>query len=105
MPWVLRWNEAGLNRTTRNVEATLGGKSDPYVRVQVRNVTKARTEVINNNLNPVWDEIVYVPVHSLRESLMLECMDYQHLTKVNIVRCITKWKLLIGPTGPFAWCC
>ncbi|KAH6917432.1 transmembrane protein [Coprinopsis sp. MPI-PUGE-AT-0042] len=65
----------------KNVEATLGGKSDPYVRVQVRNVTKGRTEVINNNLNPVWDQIVYIPVHSLKESLMLECMDYQHLTK------------------------
>jgi hypothetical protein len=24
---------------------------------------------------------VYVPVHSLRETLYLECMDYQHLTK------------------------
>jgi len=33
----------------RNVEATLGGKSDPYVRVQARNVTKGRTEVINNS--------------------------------------------------------
>lgn len=64
----------------RNVEATLGGKSDPYVRVQVQNVTKARTEVINNSssyvsashlypnhikfspdLNPIWDQIMYIP--------------------------------------------
>ncbi|KAG5654026.1 hypothetical protein H0H81_008041 [Sphagnurus paluster] len=65
----------------KNVEAALGGKSDPYVRVLVNNVTKARTEVINNNLNPVWDQIVYIPVHSLREAILLECMDYQHLTK------------------------
>ncbi|TFK30388.1 transmembrane protein [Coprinopsis marcescibilis] len=65
----------------KNVEAALGGKSDPYVRVQVRNVTKGRTEVVNNNLNPVWDQIIYIPVHSLKESLLLECMDYQHLTK------------------------
>ncbi|GLB36472.1 putative tricalbin [Lyophyllum shimeji] len=72
-----------LDRATdvKNVEATLGGKSDPYVRVLVNNVTKARTEVKNNNLNPVWDEIVYIPVHSLREHLLLECMDYQHLTR------------------------
>ncbi|EEB96485.1 hypothetical protein MPER_04373, partial [Moniliophthora perniciosa FA553] len=72
-----------LDRATdvKNVEATLGGKSDPYVRVQVANVTKGRTEVVNNNLNPVWDQIVYVPVHSLKESLFLECMDYQHLTR------------------------
>ncbi|KAF7310594.1 hypothetical protein HMN09_00602200 [Mycena chlorophos] len=65
----------------KNVEATLGGKSDPYMRVQVHDVTKGRTEVINNNLNPVWDEIIYIPVHSLRETMLLECMDYQHLTK------------------------
>jgi len=65
----------------KNVEATLGGKSDPYVRVQVNNVTLGRTEVVNNNLSPVWDQIIYVPVHSLKESLFLECMDYQHLTK------------------------
>ncbi|KAF9026598.1 C2 domain-containing protein [Rhodocollybia butyracea] len=65
----------------KNVEATLGGKSDPYVRVQVNNVTKGRTEVMNNNLNPVWDQILYIPVHSLKQALLLECMDYQHLTK------------------------
>jgi len=65
----------------KNVEASLGGKSDPYVRVLVNNVTKARTDIINNNLNPVWNQIVYIPVHSLQENLFLECMDYQNLTK------------------------
>ncbi|KAJ7596712.1 C2 domain-containing protein [Mycena floridula] len=65
----------------KNVEAALGGKSDPYVRVLVNNSTKGRTEVVNNNLNPVWDQILYVPVHNLKESILLECMDYQHLTK------------------------
>jgi len=65
----------------KNVDAALGGKSDPYVRVQVNNVTQGRTEVVNNNLNPEWDQIIYVPVHSIKETMMLECMDYQHLTK------------------------
>ncbi|EKM60795.1 uncharacterized protein PHACADRAFT_246931 [Phanerochaete carnosa HHB-10118-sp] len=65
----------------KNVEATLGGKSDPYVRVQINNITLGRTEVVNNNLSPEWDQIVYIPVHSLKETMMLECMDYQHLTK------------------------
>ncbi|QRV76177.1 C2 domain-containing protein [Ceratobasidium sp. AG-Ba] len=68
-------------KDVKNVEASLGGKSDPYVRVMLNAVTMARTEVKNNNLNPEWDQIVYVPVHSLRETLYLECMDYQHLTK------------------------
>ncbi|KAG7450195.1 tricalbin [Guyanagaster necrorhizus] len=72
-----------LDRATdvKNVEATLGGKSDPYTRVQVNNVTMGRTEVVNNNLNPVWDQIIYITVHSLKETLLLECMDYQHLTR------------------------
>ncbi|KZT23846.1 tricalbin [Neolentinus lepideus HHB14362 ss-1] len=72
-----------IDRATdvKNVEAALGGKSDPYVRVQINNVTEGRTEVVNNNLNPVWDQIIYIPVHSLRETMLLECMDYQHLTK------------------------
>ncbi|KAJ8517020.1 hypothetical protein ONZ45_g5719 [Pleurotus djamor] len=65
----------------KNVEAALGGKSDPYTRVLVKNVIKGRTEVINNNLNPVWEQFVYIPVHSLKEALFLECMDYQHVTK------------------------
>lgn len=63
-------------------------------------ITMARTEVVNNSqyrrfrnsvavlthapsidLNPEWDQIVYVPVHSLSEVLVLETMDYQHMTK------------------------
>ncbi len=52
------------------------------------------------DLNPVWDQIIYIPgafvcyvnallaksslpVHSLKETMLLECMDYQHLTKVR----------------------
>ncbi|EKM83486.1 hypothetical protein AGABI1DRAFT_88463 [Agaricus bisporus var. burnettii JB137-S8] len=65
----------------KNVEGTLGGKSDPYMRVMVANTVKGRTEVVNNNLSPVWDQILYIPVHSLKESFLLECMDYQHLTR------------------------
>ncbi|KAI0067953.1 tricalbin [Artomyces pyxidatus] len=65
----------------KNVEATLGGKSDPYVRVLVNNTVQSRTEVVNNHLNPEWDQIVYTPVHSLKETMLLELMDYQHLTK------------------------
>ena len=37
-------------KDVKNVEAALGGKSDPYVRVQVSNVTLGRTEVINNSM-------------------------------------------------------
>ena len=48
----------------RNVEAALGGKSDPYVRVQINNVTKGRTEVVNNSACFV-KELSYYLTHAL----------------------------------------
>nr|ODN95971.1 transmembrane protein [Cryptococcus depauperatus CBS 7855] len=65
----------------KNVEAALGGKSDPYVKVLGNNRVMARTEVVHNNLNPEWDQIVYVPVHTTREQFILELMDYQNIGK------------------------
>jgi Ca2+-dependent lipid-binding protein len=67
-------------KDVRNVEAVTG-KSDPYVRVTVSNFEKARTVHINNDLNPVWDEVLYVPVHHTREQYVLEVMDYQSHSK------------------------
>jgi len=83
----------------KNVEGGLGGKSDPYLRVLVQNTTKARTEVVSNDLNPVWDQYIYIPVHSLKENMFLECMDYQHLTKVCRIGLPRVSRLLI----PFAF--
>lgn len=57
----------------RNLETM--GKSDPYARVLLSGYTKARTVTFRNNLNPEWDEVVYVPIHSTREKLTLEVMD------------------------------
>lgn len=65
----------------KNVEAGMGGKSDPYLRVLANNRVVGRTDVVNNNLNPVWDQILYLPVHSTKERFLLEVMDYQNLTK------------------------
>ena len=66
-------------RNLRNVEAM--GKSDPYVRVLLSGVEKGKTVTFQNNLNPDWDEVVYVPMHSPRERLTLEVMDYQNIGK------------------------
>ncbi|PYH90388.1 tricalbin [Aspergillus ellipticus CBS 707.79] len=57
----------------RNLETM--GKSDPYARVQLSGYTKARTVTFRNNLNPDWDEVVYVPIHSAQEKITLEVMD------------------------------
>ncbi|MCJ1292500.1 hypothetical protein MMC34_004051 [Xylographa carneopallida] len=66
-------------RDLRNVETM--GKSDPYARVLLSGIEKAKTVTFQNNLNPDFDEVVYVPVHSPRERLVLEVMDYQNMTK------------------------
>jgi Ca2+-dependent lipid-binding protein len=66
-------------RDLRNLEAM--GKSDPYARVLLSGIQKGRTVTFKNNLNPDWDEVVYVPMHSTREKLTLEVMDEETLGK------------------------
>lgn len=66
-------------RELRNLEKL--GKSDPYVRVLLSGIEKGRTVTFKNNLNPDWDEVVYVPVHTAREKLTLEVMDEENLGK------------------------
>lgn len=64
-------------RDLRNLERV--GKSDPYVRVLLSGIEKAKTVTFQNNLNPDWDEVIYVPVHSTRERLTLEVMDQEKI--------------------------
>ena len=66
-------------RELRNVETV--GKSDPYARVLLSGIEKGKTVTFQNNLNPDWDEVIYIPVHSLREQLTLEVMDFQSVGK------------------------
>ncbi|ODQ65152.1 tricalbin [Nadsonia fulvescens var. elongata DSM 6958] len=59
----------------RNLETV--GKIDPYVRVFVSGFQKGRTFAFDNELNPVWDDIVYVPIQSERQKITLEAMDVE----------------------------
>ncbi|KAI8374245.1 uncharacterized protein BYT42DRAFT_575688 [Radiomyces spectabilis] len=68
-------------RDLRNVENVASGKSDPYVRVLSGFQIRARTKVIDNNLSPEWGEVHYVPVHSTKENLVLEVMDWNARTR------------------------
>jgi Ca2+-dependent lipid-binding protein len=61
----------------RNFETL--GKSDPYARVVLSGIERARTVTFKNNLNPEWDEVLYIPVHSPRERLQLEVMDAENM--------------------------
>ncbi|KAI5292703.1 hypothetical protein KEM52_006133 [Ascosphaera acerosa] len=66
-------------RDLRNVETM--GKSDPYCRVMMGGFVQARTVTFQNNLDPDWDEVFYVPVHSAREKLVLEVLDEENVGK------------------------
>jgi Ca2+-dependent lipid-binding protein len=66
-------------RDLRNLETM--GKSDPYVRILLSGIEKGRTVTFQNNLNPDWDEVLYVPMHSAREKLILDVMDQENLQK------------------------
>lgn len=68
-------------RDLKNVETVGGGKSDPYVRIKSGVQIRAITEVVDNNLNPEWGAIVYVPIHSIKEDLTLEVMDWNANSK------------------------
>lgn len=66
-------------RDLRNLETM--GKSDAYARVLLSGIEKGKTVTFQNNLNPDWDEVMYVPVHSPREKLLLEVMDQENIGK------------------------
>ncbi|KAL9600817.1 MAG: hypothetical protein Q9219_002955 [cf. Caloplaca sp. 3 TL-2023] len=66
-------------RDLRNLETM--GKSDAYARVLLSGVEKGKTVTFQNNLDPDWDEVIYVPVHSPREKLLLEVMDQENIGK------------------------
>ena len=63
----------------RNFETL--GKSDPYAKVLLSGIAKGRTVTFQNDLNPKWDEVIYVPMHSTNERLTLEVMDEEKLGK------------------------
>ncbi|KAI0873036.1 C2 domain-containing protein [Hypoxylon argillaceum] len=63
----------------RNFETM--GKSDPYVRVLLSGIEKGRTVTHRNTLDPEWDEVIYVPMHSARDRLTLDVMDAEKMGK------------------------
>ncbi|CAG8604146.1 8880_t:CDS:2, partial [Scutellospora calospora] len=67
----------------KSVDSFLGGgKSDPYVRVFHESNAKdiiAQTRFLDCNLNPVWEEIFYLPVMTIGDKFILEVMDFNTL--------------------------
>ncbi|GES77935.1 transmembrane protein, putative [Rhizophagus clarus] len=73
-----------------------GGLSDPYVRVfhEGGQDIIAQTRVIDNTLNPVWDEVCCIPVKNIDDKFILEVMDFNLFTKhkpLGIPNGIDRW--------------
>ncbi|KAK4944116.1 Tricalbin-2 [Elasticomyces elasticus] len=66
-------------RDLRNYETL--GKSDPYARVLLSGIPKGRTVTFQNELNPTWNEVIYVPMHTPSERIILEVMDEEKLAR------------------------
>ncbi|GAB4836806.1 Synaptotagmin-4 [Ancistrocladus abbreviatus] len=66
------------------------GKSDPYVVLTLRKAgTKRKTRVLNETLNPVWNQTFdFVVEDALHELLILEVYDHDTIGKNYIGRCI-----------------
>lgn len=76
----------------------LTGKSDPYVVVTLKKAgTKMKTRVLNETLNPVWNQTFdFVVEDALHELLIFEVYDHDTIGKNYIGRCImTLTRLLL----------
>jgi len=58
------------------------GKSDPYVKISGVGVT-LKTKVINNNLNPVWNETFNIMIDELNQNPQL-LVRMQHLNSEGL---------------------
>ncbi|GAA5844845.1 hypothetical protein JCM11251_007345 [Rhodosporidiobolus azoricus] len=67
-------------RDLKNVEGVVG-KSDPFIRVLSKGVVVVRTMVHESELNPDFDEIHYVAVHSPRDVYTIDVLDYERSAK------------------------
>ncbi|GKV03241.1 hypothetical protein SLEP1_g15579 [Rubroshorea leprosula] len=66
------------------------GKADPYVvLVMKKSGTKVKTRVVNDTLNPVWNQTFdFVVEDALHEMLILEVWDHDTFKKEKIGNCI-----------------
>ncbi|XP_077237974.1 calcium-dependent lipid-binding (CaLB domain) family protein isoform X2 [Tasmannia lanceolata] len=68
----------------------LMGKADPYVVLQMKKTeTKNKTRVVNDSLNPAWNQTFdFVVEDGLHDMLILEVWDHDTFGKDYIGRCI-----------------
>ncbi|ODV86448.1 hypothetical protein CANARDRAFT_27659 [[Candida] arabinofermentans NRRL YB-2248] len=61
------------------------GTIDPYVRCITGGRAKASTAVVEDTLNPIFNEVIYLPVMSENQMITLDCMDVEKSTNDRII--------------------
>eukprot|EP00834_Sanchytrium_tribonematis_P005140 NODE_292_length_10587_cov_0.520881.p2 type:complete len:757 gc:universal NODE_292_length_10587_cov_0.520881:3252-982(-) len=59
----------------------LSGTSDPYCVVKCNTRSVGKTLVVENSLNPEFDETFFIPIRTFKEKLAIELYDYNQMTK------------------------
>lgn len=73
------------------------GKSDPYVVVFIRPLFKVKTKVVQNNLNPVWDQTFELIAEDKEtQSIIFEVLISMPFLHVG--------QLLLCSFSKFIWC-
>uniref|UniRef100_A0A8C4NBA9 Synaptotagmin-7 n=1 Tax=Eptatretus burgeri TaxID=7764 RepID=A0A8C4NBA9_EPTBU len=94
----------------RNLKAMdIGGTSDPYVKVWLmhkeKKVEKKKTEVLKNNLNPIFNQTFtfFVPTEHLRDTtITVTVMDKDQLSRNDVIgKIYLSWKS--GPAEVKHW--
>lgn len=70
-------------RNLHNTELT--GQADPYTQVRVGKNVYAKTRVVDSNLNPEFDEVLYTPVYRLQQKVYLEVYDWNQVKKDALI--------------------
>lgn len=70
-------------RDLRNLEKI--GTIDPYIRVFLGGMMKGRTKAADSTVDPEFDEIVYCPIDSPNQEILIEAMDVEKLGKDRTV--------------------
>ncbi|OMO78625.1 C2 calcium-dependent membrane targeting [Corchorus capsularis] len=71
------------------------GKSDPYVAVHIRPLFKVKTKVVDNNLNPVWDQTFELIVEDRETQALTVELLYHRFNKEEQLAALEEEKRIL----------
>ncbi|CAF4545659.1 unnamed protein product, partial [Rotaria sp. Silwood2] len=88
------WTEICIERAKDLAAKDINGSSDPYVKVLYGAEEKYSTDIVLNNLNPVWNEKFTFFVHDLNIPICFNIFDHDRIgrdepmgtTKINLCK-------------------